>query len=69
MNHRGHFTMLIAQLGHVTEMAATDWLEPNSRSPDRADAVAWIRGVLDEPHTRELLDTLLDAVCLGKSRR
>ncbi len=55
----GHFSMLIAQLGHITEIAATDWLAPNVRSPDRADSAAWISEVFDEPHTRQLLDTLL----------
>lgn len=59
VSRRGHFSMLIAQLGHITEIAATDWLEPNTRSPDRADSAAWISEVLDEPHTRERLDTLL----------
>jgi Ser/Thr protein kinase RdoA (MazF antagonist) len=56
---RGHFSMLIAQLGHIAETAASDWLHPNRRSPSRADSAAWIGEVLDEPHTRELLDTLL----------
>jgi Ser/Thr protein kinase RdoA (MazF antagonist) len=65
VNRRGHFSMLIAQLGHITEIAATDWLRPNPRSPDRADSAAWIGEVLDEPHTRELLKTLLGAVCAG----
>jgi Ser/Thr protein kinase RdoA (MazF antagonist) len=65
LSRRGHFSMLIAQLGHITELAATDWLEPNRRSPDRADSCAWIGEVLDEPHTRELLETLLAAVCEG----
>ncbi|HEU0212545.1 MAG TPA: phosphotransferase [Jiangellaceae bacterium] len=62
VTRRGHFSMLIAQLGHITEIAATDWLEPNPRSPDRADSAAWISEVFDEPHTRELLDNLLRAV-------
>jgi hypothetical protein len=62
VSRRGHFSMLIAQLGHITEIAATDWLEPNVRSPERADAAVWIGEGLDEPHTRELLDTLLAAV-------
>lgn len=61
VRRRGHFSMLIAQLGHITEIAATDWLHPNPRSPDRADSAAWIGEVLDEPHTRELLDALLRA--------
>ena len=62
VDRRGHFSMLVAQLGHITEIAATDWLEPNPRSPDRATAAAWISEVLDEPHTRDLLDGLLAAV-------
>jgi aminoglycoside phosphotransferase (APT) family kinase protein len=59
---RGHFSMLIAQLGHITEIAATDWLNPNVRSPSRADSACWIAEVLDEPHTRRVLDDLLEAV-------
>jgi Ser/Thr protein kinase RdoA (MazF antagonist) len=62
VNRRGHFSMLIAQLGHITELAATDWLRPNPRSPQRADSAAWISEVLDEPHTRELLESILAAV-------
>jgi hypothetical protein len=54
--------MLIAQLGHITEVAATDWLEPTARSLERADSAAWIAEVLDEPHTREVLDDLLEAI-------
>lgn len=65
VNRRGHFSMLIAQLGHITEIAATDWLKPNPRSPERTDSAAWIGEFFDEPHTRELLDTLLGAVCGG----
>jgi Ser/Thr protein kinase RdoA (MazF antagonist) len=56
------FSMLIAQLGHIAEIAAEDWLEPNRRSPHRAGAEAWIHEVIDEPHTRELLERLLAAV-------
>jgi Ser/Thr protein kinase RdoA (MazF antagonist) len=62
VNRRGHFSMLIAQLGHINETAATDWLTPNPRSPQRTDSAAWIGETLDEPHTRELLDAILGAV-------
>jgi len=62
VNRRGHFSMLIAQLGHITELAATDWLEPNPRSPERTDSAAWIGETLDEPHSREVLQALLAAV-------
>ena len=65
VNRRGHFSMLIAQLGHITQAAATDWLKPNPRSPQRADSAAWICEVLDEPHTRELLDAILTAAGWG----
>jgi Ser/Thr protein kinase RdoA (MazF antagonist) len=61
VTRRGHFSMLIAQLGHITEIAATDWLTPNPRSPERADSAAWIGEVLNEPHTRELLGAILGA--------
>src|SRR5690349_13151590 len=59
VHRRGHFSMLIAQLGHITEAAATDWLEPNLRSPERTDSAAWISEVLDQPHARDLLETIL----------
>jgi Ser/Thr protein kinase RdoA (MazF antagonist) len=59
VERRGRFSMLIAQLGHITEIAATDWLQPNPRSPDRAAAAAWISEVFDDPHTRAVLDELL----------
>jgi aminoglycoside phosphotransferase (APT) family kinase protein len=61
VNRRGHFSMLIAQLGHINETAATDWLTPNPRSPERADAAAWIGETLDDPHTRERLESILAA--------
>jgi Ser/Thr protein kinase RdoA (MazF antagonist) len=62
VNKHSHFSMLIAQIGHITETAATDWLTPNPRSPQRSDSEAWINEVLNEPHTRELLETILTAV-------
>ncbi len=61
VQRRGDFSMLIAQLGHITEIAASDWLQPNPRMPERADSAAWIAEVLDEPHTRAALDGLLSA--------
>ena len=46
----------------LRRIAASDWLQPNERSPRREDSAAWIAEVLDEPHTHELLDNLLHAV-------
>jgi aminoglycoside phosphotransferase (APT) family kinase protein len=67
VTRRGHFSMLIAQLGHITEIAGTDWLTPNPRSPRRADSAAWIGEVLQEPHTRELLIAILAAARTDES--
>jgi hypothetical protein len=53
--------MLIAQLGHINQTAATDWLTPNPRSPQRADSAAWIGETLDDPHTRKRLESILAA--------
>jgi aminoglycoside phosphotransferase (APT) family kinase protein len=59
LSRPGDFSMLIAQLGHIAEMAANGWLTPNERTPDRAGAQAWIGEMLDDPHTRAVLSSLL----------
>jgi Ser/Thr protein kinase RdoA (MazF antagonist) len=64
LDRRGDFSMLIAQLGHITETGGRDWLRPNRRSPTRAHAEAWVTEVLEDPHTPEGLDALL-AAALG----
>jgi aminoglycoside phosphotransferase (APT) family kinase protein len=58
----GHFSMLIAQLGHIGEIACRDWLEPNVRSPDRSDSAAWFSEFVDRPHHRAVLQEILDAI-------
>ena len=58
----GHFSMLIAQLGHIAEAATMDWLEPNARSPRRPDSAAWMNEVLDDPHSRDRLTAVLQAI-------
>lgn len=58
----GHFTMLIAQLGHIAEIAANDWLHPEVRGRDRAESAAWIGEMFDDPHSRRGLADLLDAI-------
>ncbi len=58
----GHFSMLIAELGHICEMACRDWLRPNPRSPERADSAASFAEFIDRPHRREVLLELLDAI-------
>ena len=51
--------MLIAQLGHITELASQDWITLTPRLLRRDDAAALVGEVLDDPHTRDRLDTLL----------
>ena len=58
----GHFSMLIAQLGHIGETACRDWLRPNRRSPTEADSAAWFAEFVDRPHDRRALLEILDAV-------
>ena len=58
----GHFSMLIAQLGHIGEIACRDWLEPNVRSPDRSESASWFAEFVDRPHHRAVLLEILDAI-------
>ncbi|SDU62259.1 phosphotransferase enzyme family protein [Jiangella alkaliphila] len=58
----GDFSMLIAVLGHIAEIAATEWLRPNHRSRGRSHSEAWIGEMLDDQHTRDRLDGLLAAL-------
>ncbi|NEE03834.1 phosphotransferase enzyme family protein [Phytoactinopolyspora halotolerans] len=62
VTRRGHFSMLIAQLGHIAESAAATWLHADPGSADRAEAAAGVEEMLAEPHTRRVLDELLNAV-------
>jgi aminoglycoside phosphotransferase (APT) family kinase protein len=59
---RADFSMLIAQLGHITGHAAETWLGAAPGSPARAEAATWVAELVDYPHTRRVLDELLAAV-------
>ena len=61
LSGRGDFSMLIAQLGHITEHAAESWLVAEDASA-RTDAAAWVEELTDDPHTRRVLADLLAAV-------
>ncbi|MFF5083265.1 phosphotransferase family protein [Actinoplanes sp. NPDC000266] len=58
LSRPGDFSMLIAQLGHITELAGESWL----RADERLNPAAWIGEVLDDFHYRERLQRLLRAI-------
>jgi hypothetical protein len=58
----GHFSMLIAQLGHIGERACREWLEPTVRSADRDESASWFAEFVDRPHHRVVLQEILDAI-------
>jgi thiamine kinase-like enzyme len=58
----GDFSMLIAQLGHITEYACKRWLEPGATEADRARAADRVAEFTSRPHTTETLERLLDAL-------
>ena len=55
----GHFSMAIAQLGHLGELACRRWLDPTY---DRARSAARVQEFLGEPMTRQLIDGFLAAI-------
>ena len=55
----GDFTMAIAQLGHLGELACRRWLEPGA---DRPRSAARIEEFLGEPLSRQLIAQMLDAL-------
>ena len=58
----GHFSMAIAQLGHIGEMACTTWLDPNEPEEERERAVARAAEFTDLALTRTTIHALLDAL-------
>jgi Ser/Thr protein kinase RdoA (MazF antagonist) len=59
---RGDFTMAIAQLGHITEISCRAWLDPKLDAGERDHQAARVREVVDDPLTRDVIDSLLDAL-------
>ena len=55
------FSMLIAQLGHIGARACADWLGAENVGV-RTFAAAWFAEFVDDPHTMEQIEMLLEAV-------
>jgi Ser/Thr protein kinase RdoA (MazF antagonist) len=54
------FTMIVAVLGHITEIASRRWLAATDSSK-REDLAAWAAELTDRPLTRHVIDQLLEA--------
>jgi aminoglycoside phosphotransferase (APT) family kinase protein len=62
VDHRGGFTMTIAQLGHITETACRAWLDPSETDEERRRQVGRVAECTDDPLTIAAIDAILDAV-------
>lgn len=61
IENRAAFSMLIAQLGHILERHCGLWLD-NISAEDRAHRESAIAEAIERPHSRRVLEALLDAV-------
>ena len=57
----GHFSMVIAQIGHIGELSCKRWLDP-SLSAERDHNGARVDEFVTQPITRTVIDQILDAV-------
>jgi hypothetical protein len=57
----GDFTMVIAMLGHIAEIATERWLATDDPA-QRDDLAAWAAELTDRPLTRQVIGELLAAV-------
>ena len=62
MRTRGDFSMTIAQLGHITEIACRIWLNRDTSEEERRRQEGRIGQGLEQPLTVAVIDELLDAV-------
>lgn len=62
VSSRGDFSMLIAQLGHICQIACLDWLDPAARGTDREHSAERFAEFVDRPYTRAGLELILDVL-------
>ena len=62
VRRRGDFSMTIAQLGHITEMACRLWLDPTTPDDERHRQAGRVAESVEQPLTVAVIDELLDAV-------
>ena len=61
LTRQGHFSMLVAQLGHIAELGCRRWLDP-ARGADRTRNQARVEEFLTGRCTADTITMLLDAV-------
>jgi len=59
---RADFSMTIAQLGHILEIACRIWLDPDTSEDERRHQETRVAEFVDEPLTVAVVDELLDVV-------
>ncbi len=62
VDHRGSFSMTIAQLGHITEISCRNWLDPATTAEERRHQEDRVAECTGEPLTVDVVDAILDAV-------
>jgi hypothetical protein len=62
VDHRGSFSMTIAQLGHIAEISCRHWLDPARTAEERRHQEDRVAECTGEPLTVEVVDAILDAV-------
>lgn len=60
LRDEAHFTMIVAVLGHITQVASRRWLAATDPT-EREDLAAWAAELTDRPLTRHVIDQLLEA--------
>jgi Ser/Thr protein kinase RdoA (MazF antagonist) len=62
VDHRGSFSMTIAQLGHIAEISCRAWLDPATSEEERRRQAGRVAECTGEPLTVDVVEAILDAV-------
>jgi phosphotransferase family enzyme len=62
VDHRGSFSMAVAQLGHIGEISCRAWLDPARPEDERRRQIGRVAEFTGEPLTPGIVDAILAAV-------
>jgi len=62
VDHRGSFSMTIAQLGHIVEISCRAWLDPSEPEEERRRQAGRVAEYTDDPLSMGVIDAILEAV-------